>query len=104
MVENFPCLSFANATWTSAILAALGLTVIAYLIGDQLILCATNNTIATIADAVIAAFYLWAVASWLDWLLSFGEYNSPIPFMFLFLKADISGPPCKPYLWVTSQR
>lgn len=64
---------FADATWTSAILTALGLTVIAYLIGDQMILRATNNMIATIADAVIAAFYLWAIAEWLDWPLSFGE-------------------------------
>ncbi|MED1797522.1 DUF2512 family protein [Brevibacillus porteri] len=64
---------FANATWASAILTALGLTVIAYLIGDQLILRATNNITATIADAVIAGFYLWFVARWMDWPLSFGE-------------------------------
>ncbi|MCM3145891.1 DUF2512 family protein [Brevibacillus sp. MER 51] len=64
---------FANASWTSAILTALGLTIIAYLIGDQLILRATNNVTATIADAVIAGIYLWAVARWLNWPLSFGE-------------------------------
>ncbi|MFP3392399.1 DUF2512 family protein [Brevibacillus sp. SIMBA_040] len=66
-------LAFTNATWLSAIVTALGLTVIAYLIGDQLILRATNNVTATIADAVIAAVYLWAVASMLNWDLSFGE-------------------------------
>ncbi|AWX54719.1 MULTISPECIES: DUF2512 family protein [Brevibacillus] len=64
---------FANTSWTSAILTALGLSVIAYLIGDQLILRATNNITATIADAVIAGFYLWIVARWMDWPLSFGE-------------------------------
>ncbi|RNB74094.1 DUF2512 family protein [Brevibacillus panacihumi] len=64
---------FTNATWGSAILAALGLTVIAYLLGDQLILRATNNITATIADAVIAAVYLWAVSRAFNWDLSFGE-------------------------------
>ena len=66
-------LGFTNATLLSATIAALGLTIIAYLIGDQLILRATNNVTATIADALIAAVYLWAVASMLNWDLSMGE-------------------------------
>lgn len=64
---------FTEATWGSAILAALGLTVIAYLLGDQVILRATNNIMATISDAVIAAIYLWAVSRMFNWDLSFGE-------------------------------
>lgn len=55
------------------LLAAIGLTVIAYFLGDQVILRATNNVIATISDAVIAAVYLWAVAALLGWSLSWRE-------------------------------
>nr|WP_236841425.1 DUF2512 family protein [Brevibacillus formosus] len=71
-------LGFTNATFMSAPIAALGLTIIAYLIGDQLILRATNNVTATIADALIAAFYLWAVANMLIWDLSMGNFLSPL--------------------------
>lgn len=66
-------LTFTDATWISAILASLGLTVIAYFLGDQLILKATNNITATIADAVVAGVYLWAVSNMLNWDLSFRE-------------------------------
>lgn len=64
---------FTEASLFSTIMTALGLTVIAYLIGDQMILRATNNVIATLSDAVLAAVYLWAVAAWLDWNLSWRE-------------------------------
>ncbi|HZG13386.1 MAG TPA: DUF2512 family protein [Candidatus Bathyarchaeia archaeon] len=64
---------FTEGTIFSILMTALGLTVIAYLIGDQMILRATNNVIATISDAVLAAVYLWAVAAMLDWNLSWRE-------------------------------
>lgn len=55
-------LGFTNVTFMSATIAPLGLMIIAKLIGDQLILRATNNVTATITDALIAGFYLWAVS------------------------------------------
>lgn len=64
---------FAQTTFWTSVFAALGLTIIAYLIGDQLILRATNNMVATIADAILAFVYLWALAAFFDWPLSWGE-------------------------------
>ncbi|GAA4721899.1 DUF2512 family protein [Brevibacillus fulvus] len=64
---------FTEAGWLSSIVTSIGLSIIAYLIGDQLILRKTNNVVATIADAVLAAVYLWVVAAYMDWSLSFGE-------------------------------
>jgi uncharacterized membrane protein len=64
---------FTGAPLFSIVLAALGLCVLAYLVGDLFILRATNNTVATIADGVMAFIYLWAVAYFADWALSFSE-------------------------------
>lgn len=64
---------YTEATWFSSVMTALGLSVIAYFIGDQLILRATNNITATIADAAIAALYLWMVSYYFKWSLSLGE-------------------------------
>lgn len=64
---------YTEATLTEAALAATGLTVIAYLIGDQLILRKTNNTVATVADFCLAMAYLVVVADYLDWNLSMSE-------------------------------
>lgn len=63
----------SNATFWGSVFAAIGLVIIAYLIGDQLILRVTNNAVATVADACIAFFYLWLVARYADWTLSLGE-------------------------------
>ncbi|MEW9668635.1 DUF2512 family protein [Ammoniphilus sp. 3BR4] len=54
-------------------MAASILSVIAYLIGDQLILRISNNIIATVADAGLAWIYFWAVASMMNWSLTWGE-------------------------------
>lgn len=64
---------FTNATFWEATISATILSVIAYMVGDQIILRTSNNTIATIADAVLAFVYLWAVAYFMNWDLSFGE-------------------------------
>ena len=64
---------FAEVNFWTSVLTSLGLTVIAYLVGDQLILRASNNVVATIADALLSLVYLWAVAAFLDWPLSWGE-------------------------------
>lgn len=64
---------FTEADIGSAIVAAAALCLVAYVIGDQIILRATNNTIATIADAVLAFLFLWAAAYVMDWSLSWSE-------------------------------
>lgn len=62
-----------EAGFTASLLTALALGVLAFLIGDQLILRQTNNLVATLADAVIAFAFLWFVADVMDWALTFGE-------------------------------
>jgi|HigsolmetaAR204D_1030405.scaffolds.fasta_scaffold01543_8 hypothetical protein len=63
---------FAEVSMLTSAIAALGLTVIAYL-GDRLILRASNNTVATLSDMLLCFVYLWAISAWLNWPLSWGE-------------------------------
>jgi hypothetical protein len=63
----------SEATFWSSVVTALILCVIAYFVGDQIILRLSNNTIAVIADAGLAFVYLWAVAYIMDWTLTLGE-------------------------------
>lgn len=62
-----------EAGFVPALLTALALAVLAWLIGDQLILRLTNNTVATLADGVLAFAFLWFVADVMDWSLTAGE-------------------------------
>ncbi|MBB3112797.1 hypothetical protein FHS18_004899 [Paenibacillus phyllosphaerae] len=64
---------YTEATLTEAAIAATGLTIVAYIIGDQLILRKTNNIVATIVDFGLSAAYLYVVADFLDWGLSLDE-------------------------------
>ncbi|GFN31766.1 DUF2512 family protein [Paenibacillus xylaniclasticus] len=64
---------YADVSFTSAAITATALTIIAYLVGDQLVLRLTNNTVATIVDAILAYAFLWFVADRMDWDLSSGE-------------------------------
>lgn len=64
---------FTEATFLGSLITSLGLSVIAYLIGDQMILRATNNMVATIADAGLSFVYLWAVAAFANWNFTWGE-------------------------------
>jgi membrane protein HdeD len=64
---------YTEATFWQAAVTAVILSGIAYLLGDQLILRVTNNTVATLADAALAFVYFWSVASLMDWTLTFGE-------------------------------
>ncbi|WP_036717955.1 DUF2512 family protein [Paenibacillus harenae] len=66
-------LYYTDISFWNAAIAATVLTIIAYLLGDQLILRRTNNIIATIADFVLAAIYLGVLAYAFDWDLSMGE-------------------------------
>jgi hypothetical protein len=64
---------FTEANFWSATFAAVALSTIAYFIGDQWILRATNNIVATLADAVLAFTFFWMVAYYLNWTLAFSE-------------------------------
>ncbi len=64
---------FAGATFMGSMVAALGLSVIAYFIGDQMILRRSNNLVATVADAGLAFVYLWLVANFTGWNLDATE-------------------------------
>ncbi|GIO29417.1 MULTISPECIES: DUF2512 family protein [Paenibacillus] len=63
----------SNATLISALLAALGIGIVAYLLGDVMILPFTGNTVATIADAGLVFLMLWIIADVTGWTLSFSE-------------------------------
>ncbi|UFJ41825.1 YndM family protein [Brevibacillus humidisoli] len=64
---------FSEATLWGSLLAAVVLCVAAYLIGDQWILRATNNLVATLADAGLTFLFLWLVAFGTGWDLSLME-------------------------------
>jgi len=64
---------FADASFSTAAIAATVLTVVAYFIGDQLILRSTNNTVATVSDAILAFGFLWFASYVWNWRLSVGE-------------------------------
>jgi hypothetical protein len=63
----------SEASFWASLVTALILCVVAYFVGDQIILRLSNNTIAVIADAALAFIYLWAVSSMMDWTLTLGE-------------------------------
>ncbi|WP_166242213.1 DUF2512 family protein [Paenibacillus turpanensis] len=63
----------SDATFWEAAIAAVALCVIAYILGDRMVLPATNNTIATIADFGLAFLFLWFVSAQLGWGLTSGE-------------------------------
>lgn len=58
--------------WSAAI-AATGLTLVSYLIGDQFLLRTTNNFFASLCDVALTAIYLGVVSYGFDWDLSWGE-------------------------------
>jgi len=64
---------FTEATFLSSVVAALVLSVISYVLGDMMVLRFSNNTVATIGDAVLAFIYFWVVSYFMNWSLSFGE-------------------------------
>jgi hypothetical protein len=66
-------LVFTEASLTQALIAALTLSIVAYVIGDQMILRLMNNGIATVADVGLSFAFLWMAASFMDWSLSFME-------------------------------
>jgi hypothetical protein len=66
-------LYYTEVGFWNAALAATGLTLVSYLIGDQFLLRTTNNFFAALCDMVLAAIYLAVLAYGFDWSLSWGE-------------------------------
>ncbi|MFC4809638.1 DUF2512 family protein [Paenibacillus sp. GCM10023250] len=64
---------YADASLWYAIVTATVITIIAYFLGDQLILRMTNNLVATVSDAILAYVLLWLAADSFNWPLSAGE-------------------------------
>ncbi|ADL52876.1 DUF2512 family protein [Clostridium cellulovorans] len=54
---------FSDLAFTDILYMSAFITIISYVIGDLLILPSTNNTIATIADAVLALAIIYAFDS-----------------------------------------
>ncbi|MEC0305884.1 DUF2512 family protein [Paenibacillus lautus] len=52
-------------------IAALGIGVASYLVGDLLILPRTHNMIATVADAGLVLVMLWMISELANWTLEF---------------------------------
>ncbi|MBX4149080.1 DUF2512 family protein [Paenibacillus sp. FSL W7-1279] len=63
----------SNATFASAVIAALGIGIVAYLVGDLLILPRTNNMMATIGDAGLVFVMLWIISESANWTLTLPE-------------------------------
>lgn len=66
-------MSFTEVSFITAFITASLLTVIAYVIGDQMILRSTNNMMATISDFILSVVYLGLLSYFMRWDLSFGE-------------------------------
>ncbi|WNQ11904.1 DUF2512 family protein [Paenibacillus aurantius] len=63
----------AEADLIAATFTAVALSVIAYLAGDQFVLRMTNNTLALVADALLALAFLWLAARYFQWPYSYAE-------------------------------
>ena len=66
--------SLTNLTFGDILYISAAVTILAYIIGDLLILSATNNTVATISDFVLAlvVIYLFNFL-WTANMISFGD-------------------------------
>jgi hypothetical protein len=67
---------FTEATFWGAVLTSVALSAIAYLLGDRIVLPASNNIIATVADGLLAFLFLWLVAYFSNWTLTFTELTA----------------------------
>ncbi|OWR32067.1 hypothetical protein CDO73_06270 [Saccharibacillus sp. O23] len=62
---------FGDADFLSALLVAVVLGAIAYVLGDMLILPSAGNTAATIGDAALTYLVIWGASAMLDWNISY---------------------------------
>ncbi|KOR89103.1 DUF2512 family protein [Paenibacillus solani] len=65
--------SLSNTPFTGALLTALGIGIVAYLVGDLFILPRTSNMFATIADAGLVFVMLWVIREVTNWTVDFPE-------------------------------
>ena len=67
---------FSDASFLVSLVTALTLSVLTYLVGDQLFLRMTNNTVSTIVDVALSIGFFW-IAAWVtNWTLNFTEILS----------------------------
>jgi hypothetical protein len=64
---------FADVPFIEAAITATAITVIAYVVGDQIILRASNNAIATLADFGLGFLILWVASDSMSWDINLGE-------------------------------
>lgn len=57
----------AETRFLQSLIVSIVFSVIAYGVGDQVILGVSNNAVATMSDAVLAFIYFWLVSVWLGW-------------------------------------
>lgn len=62
-----------NATWMGSLGTALALTVVAYLLGDLVVLPKTNNWVVTAVDGVLTFLLLWGISRIALWNHSLGD-------------------------------
>ncbi|WP_458120624.1 DUF2512 family protein [Paenibacillus sp. Z6-24] len=74
----------SNAGFWGSLVTAVVLGALAYVIGDMLVLPATNNTIATVCDAVLAYLVLWAASAMAGWTMSFVDLLVPVVIVGVF--------------------
>lgn len=63
-------LILGHATLLGAISSAIGIAILAYLLGDLFVLPRTNNVVATLVDAVTIFAFVWAISANSFWGLS----------------------------------
>lgn len=64
---------YTEATVLSGIVTSIVFSIIAYFIGDRLIFKASNNLVATVADAILAVVYLGVVSAFMNWSFTWGK-------------------------------
>lgn len=83
VVLELVLMSLTNLTFGRILFISLIVTVLAYLIGDMLILPRSNNTVATICDFILALFTVL--------IFNYVYYNARITFWSALLSAAIIG-------------
>ncbi|MFD2114640.1 DUF2512 family protein [Paenibacillus yanchengensis] len=61
---------YLNMSFLNAFITATVITIISYVIGDQIILRVTNNVVAALLDAVLCFIILFTASFILQWHLS----------------------------------
>ena len=62
-----------ESTFMQAIVTSIIFSTIAYFVGDQMILIASNNLTASVTDALLALAYFWFITDFLQWSMALSE-------------------------------